>query len=76
MPDGRMHEISDLLGWDGGNLWTAEIFPWLRSPYTDGTLLDFDNPSCRMKLAKDDAGLLSVTPSPVSVPTIEFVEAF
>lgn len=75
-PDGYMHEISDLIAWDGGNVWTVEIFPWLRSSYAGGTDLEFDNPACRMKLAKDDSGLLNVTPSPVSVPTIEFVEAF
>lgn len=73
--DGRMHEISDILSWDGGNIWGVEIWPWLRASYPAGTLVDFDYPSCRMKLAEDKTGILEVTPTPLSVPSIDFTEA-
>lgn len=76
MPDGRLHEIGDVLAWDGGTLWTIRIGPWLRAAYGAGTPLEFDRPVCRMRLASDEAGALSLSLNRFGTPTIEFVEAF
>ncbi|KMO15767.1 hypothetical protein [Methylobacterium indicum] len=75
-PDHRLYEIDEVLGWDGGNHWAVSIAPWTRAAYATGTELNFDTPLCRMRLATDDTGMLSVSTRSLSNPTIEFVEAF
>ncbi len=73
-PDNRMHEIDEVLAFDGGTIWTVRIAPWTRAAYPSGTALNFDRPVCRMRLATDDTGGLSVSSRALSNPTIEFVE--
>lgn len=75
-PDNRLHEIVEVVGWDGGTIWTLTIGPWLRSAYSAGTELDFDNPRCRMRVASDETGQLSLSMNKTGSPNIEFVEAF
>lgn len=75
-PDNRLYEIDEVLAWDGGNTWSVRIAPWTRAAYATGTELNFDTPLCRMRLATDDTGMLSVSTRSLSNPTIEFVEAF
>lgn len=75
-PDNRLHEIDEVLAWDGGNVWTVRVAPWTRAAYSSGTEINFDNPLCRMRLATDDTGMLNVSSRSLSNPTIEFVEAF
>ncbi|KMO34705.1 hypothetical protein [Methylobacterium aquaticum] len=74
-PDNRLHQIDDLLGFDGGSTWTVRIGPWLRAVYPVGTVMDFDNPRCRMRLASDDTGQLSLSLNKFGTPSIEFNEA-
>lgn len=76
MPGGRLHEIADLIEWDGANLWTVQIGPWTAADWPAGTDLEFDKPVCRMRLASDDSGALSLSMNRFATPTIEFVEAF
>lgn len=74
-PDYRMHEIDEILGVDG-TTWTVRIAPWLRASYPADTPLNFDRPTCRMRLASDDTGALTITNRALSTPSIAFVEAF
>lgn len=76
MPGGRLHEISDLVDWDGANLWTVRIGPWTVADWPAGTDLEFDKPVCRMRLASDESGSLNLSLNRFATPTIEFVEAF
>lgn len=75
MPGGRLHEISDIIAWDGGVTWAIRISPWTTAAWPAGTALDFDRPVCRMRLASDDTGSLSLSLNRFATPTIEFVEA-
>lgn len=75
MLGGRLHEISDIVAWDGGTLWTVRIGPWTTAAWPAGTDLEFDRPVCRMRLASDDTGALSLSLNRFATPTIEFVEA-
>ena len=73
-PDDRLHEIDEVVAQDG-EIWTVRILPWLRADYAAGTVLNFDAPRCRMRLASDDTGGISISQRSLSTPTIEFVEA-
>ncbi|MBD8902790.1 hypothetical protein [Methylobacterium bullatum] len=76
LPDGRMHEIADIVGFNGANLWTVIIGPWLRADYPAGTPLNFDRAVCRMRLATDEGAALSLSLNRFGTPSLEFVEAF
>jgi hypothetical protein len=76
MSGGRLHEITDLIDWDGGNLWTVQIGPWTVADWPSGAALEFDRPVCRMRLAADDTGSLNLSLNRFATPTVEFVEAF
>lgn len=76
MPDGRLHEIDDVLYVDGAGVWVVRVAPWLRAEYQAGTELNFDSPVCRMRLASDDAGALTLNLNKFGTPTIDLVEAF
>ena len=76
MPDGRLHEIDDILGNDGTGAWTIGFAPWLRADYPAGAAVEFDRPVCRMRLAADDGATLSLRLNRFATPTIAFVEAF
>jgi len=76
MPGGRLHEVVDLVDWDGGSLWTVKIGPWMVADWPVGTHLEFEHPVCRMRLASDDTGALNLALNRFATPTIEFVEAF
>lgn len=73
-PDDRMHEIDDVVAQDG-DIWTVRVLPWLRADYDAGTALNFDAPRCRMRLASDDTGGISISQRSLSTPTIDFSEA-
>lgn len=74
MPGGRLHEIVDLID-QAGTIWTVQAGPWTWAAWPAGTPLEFDQPLCRMRLASDEAGSLSLSLNRFSTPTIEFVEA-
>ena len=75
-PDHRLHEVDDILSFDGATRWVVTVAPWLRAAYPAGTALDFDAPRCRMRLASDETGQLSLSLNRFARPSIEFVEAF
>lgn len=75
MPGGRLHEIVDIVAWDGGTIWTVIVGPWTAADWPAGTPLEFERPVCRMRLASDEAGALSLSLNRFATPTIEFVEA-
>ncbi len=75
-PDDRLHEIVDVLDWDGAVTWTLRVGPWLRASYAAGTELDFDNPRCRMRMASDETGQLNLSMNRLGSPSIDFVEAY
>ncbi|KQT08533.1 hypothetical protein ASG40_11685 [Methylobacterium sp. Leaf399] len=76
MSGGRLHEIADLVAWDGAGIWTVRIGPWTAAAWPAGTALEFEKPVCRMRLASDESGALSLSLNRFATPTIEFVEAF
>ncbi|WP_420604470.1 hypothetical protein [Methylobacterium sp.] len=76
MPDGRMHEVADVVAFNGATLWTIIIGPWLRADYPAGTRLNFDRTVCLMRLATDESTALSLLQNKFSTPSLEFVEAF
>lgn len=75
-PDGRLHEISDIAAFDGNGVWSVTVAPWLRAAYPAGTAIDFDRPVCRMRLASDETGALSLSLNRFGTSTVDFVEAF
>ncbi|WP_284317283.1 hypothetical protein [Methylobacterium gnaphalii] len=75
MPDGRLHEVGNVIAFDGASRWTIGITPWLRAAYDDGTELDFETAVCRMRLASDDAAALSLTLNRFGSAAFELVEA-
>lgn len=74
MPGGRLHEITDFVD-RAGTVWTVKIGPWTVAAWPAGTQLEFDQPVCRMRLASDETGALSLSLNRFATPTIEFVEA-
>jgi hypothetical protein len=75
-PDNRLHQIDDVLGLESGATWIVRIGPWLRAAYPAGTIMDFDFPRCRMRMASDDTGQLNLSMNKFGSPSIEFDEAF
>ena len=53
---------------------TLTFRPPLREAATSGDRLEFDRPTCRMRLASDDAMAMALRPPVVSLPTVRFVE--
>lgn len=74
-PDGRLHEIRDVVSFDGGTIWTVTVSPWLRAAYPATVALEFDQPCCRMRLAADDSAALSLMNNRFGSPSLELVEA-
>jgi hypothetical protein len=74
-PDGRMHEIGQILEWDGGASWRFSVAPWLQADYPAGTALEFDRPVCRMRLASDGSGGLSLRLNRFGTASLDFVGA-
>lgn len=75
-PDGRMHQIAQLLD-NEGEYWTVRISPWTRAAYPAGTDIEVDRVTCLMRLASDEGGTLTVTAGePWTSPRLQFVEAF
>jgi hypothetical protein len=58
-----------------GDIWTVPIFPPVRAPIPAGVELEFNLPTCLVRLA-DDRGLdMSMNPSGISEHTVQFNEA-
>lgn len=74
LPGGRLHEIADLVD-RVGTIWTVKIGPWTVAAWPAGTALEFERPVCRMRMASDETGALSLSLNRFATPTIEFVEA-
>lgn len=69
---GRLHRISALWPTDLG--WSCEITPPLRSPLAVGAPLDFENPTCRMRLTADDGARLSLPWAGAVAPSLDLEE--
>lgn len=52
------------------------IRPWLRDAWSAGTMLNFTNPRCLMRLAKDDGMSLDLEFWRLGHPGVEFVEYY
>lgn len=60
-------------GWDEDS-GTLTFRPPLREAASSGDRLEFDRPTCRMRLASDDAMATDIRPPVQSFPTVSFVE--
>lgn len=58
-----------------GNLWTVPVFPAIRAPIPAGASLEFDEPTCLMKLASDDEMSVPHGSERLMTGTLNFVEA-
>ncbi len=74
-PDDRMHEIDEVVS-RSGDVWTVRILPWLRAAYPADTALNFEAPRCRMRLATEETGALTIAQRALSNPTLDLTEAF
>lgn len=54
--------------------WDVEITPPLRAPLAAGADLDFEDPTCRMRITADDGMRLPIDVSNLSEPSIELEE--
>jgi hypothetical protein len=57
------------------NRWTLGIWPTLRNDHALGVEANFDNPTCRMRLASDNSGELEFRRLHRAMATFDFVEA-
>lgn len=57
-----------------GRDFTVEVRPPLRLGHPSGALVDLSIPKCRMKLASDDSGSLSLSSLRFGTPTLNFIE--
>lgn len=69
----RMHEISTVTD-DGFGHSLVTFDPPLREDYPNGTTVEFDKPSCTVRLADPKAMDLELTVYPLPRPSVAFVE--
>ena len=59
----------------GANAATLTVRPWLRGPVGAGVALNFDDPVCLVRLAKDDGLALDLEKWRFASPSVEFLES-
>jgi hypothetical protein len=55
--------------------WDVQFWPPLRSAHSAGETVNFDTPTCEMRLANDDSGQLSFGPNMSADQSLDLVEA-
>lgn len=73
LPGGELHVVAQIVAITGP-VYRLRVAPWLRIARAAGVRLDFDRPLCRMRLASDETGALSLSLNRFATPSIEFVE--
>ncbi len=71
----RLHEIREVLSVSGADQ-TWWIWPRLRRDHPPGAVLNFDTPTCLMRLAGETDGDLALDMGRWGRPTVAFVESF
>jgi len=71
----RLHVIREVLSVSGSNQ-TWWVWPKLRQTYASGSFLNFDTPTCLMRLDDEGADDLTVQYGIWGFPQMSFVEAF
>jgi hypothetical protein len=72
--DCELYLIDSVVDNGAGNF-SLTFWPPLRSTHVVGATVNFDTPTCAMRLAADDSALLNFTPAFVADQEIELVEA-
>lgn len=62
-------------GSSAGNIWTVELFPAVRAPIPAGSDLEFNLPTCLVRLENDRGMDVSMNPSCISEHQVAFEEA-
>ena len=73
--DERLYRIVGVTNNGGGN-YDLSIWPPLRVAIPDGEFLEFDSPTCRMRLASDQEMSLELKGRRFGNPTVSFIEDF
>lgn len=72
----RVYRIIKIATSDGTTTATLTIRPWLRDAWPAGTMLQFDNPHCLVRLAKDDGMAADLDHWRFGKPSVDFVEYY
>lgn len=73
--DERLYRITGVTNNGSGN-YDLSVWPPLRVAIPDGEFLEFDNPTCRMRLATDQEMALELIGRRFSTRTVNFIEDF
>lgn len=71
----RLHRIKAILADNGAGAQTWQIAPPLRADYASGTELNFDRPTCRMRLLAEDDGEAALDYGRYGFANMNLVEA-
>jgi hypothetical protein len=71
----EMHIVTGVV-WNGVNSYTVAFSPPLRAAWGAGTVLDFENPKCMMRLSADDTARQKITIGGVADVTLDLIEVF
>lgn len=70
--DGRLHRVVSCTV--SVNDYTCDVRPPLRADYPDAQNVEIDTPTCKCRLASDDAMRLTVTPGRIAIGSVRFLE--